>query len=315
MKLTIKDLQQRTLQIDFDESKTVEELKKQIEIEQGDKFSVASQRLIYAGKFLDDEKPLSKYNIKEDKFVVLMISQTFNQPKAQPTNLKALVDVTDKSQPQVSSGTEPKALIKEDDASTSSKDTVPYDVDAQVVDNIVEMGYSRSMVIQALQASFNDANRAVEYLLSEIPAKAQALTGQPLRAMPTQSAPNRNITSDDNPLAFLRNSQEFQKLREIVRNDVGALADAYVRIRNSNPDLFQLILGNEKAFLDLINEEDSPQENRPEIDVSLSDADLASIDRLKEFGFPEHEILAAFLACQKNEDQAADLLFQNRDQN
>lgn len=313
MKLTIKDLQQRTFEIDIDESKTVEELKKQIEIEQGDEFPVASQRLIYAGQFLVDEKPLSEYKIKEEKFLVLMPSKNaIDQSKIQAANLKDLTAVDDQS--QVSSGPEPKPLKKKDDASTSSMDTVPDDVDTQVVDNIVEMGYSRGMVIKALEASFNDANRAVEYLLSGIPEKAQALTGQPLRAMLNQSAPNPHPAAE-NPFAFLRNSPQFQKLREIVRNDIETLNDACNQIRNSNPELYRLILGNQQAFLDLINEDDPPQDNRTQSNPQLTDADLASINRLKEFGFPEHEILAVFLACEKDEGQAADLLFQHRDQN
>lgn len=305
MKLTIKDLKQRTFQIDIDESKTVEELKKQIEIEQGEQFSVASQRLIYAGQFLNNEKPLADYKIQEEKFIVLMPSQSaINQSMIQPA--KDITDVAGKSESEVSPGPEPITSNKKDDASasTSSKDTIPDGVDAQVVDNIVEMGYSRAMVIQALQASFNDADRAVEYLLSEIPAKAQALAGLPLRAMPTQS---------ENPLGFLRSSQEFQKLREMVRNDGETLLEACVEIRNSNPELYQLILGNQKAFLDLINEEDPPHGSPVASNLALTEADLASINRLKEFGFPEHEILAAFLACEKNEDQAADLLFRHRD--
>lgn len=296
MKLTIKDLQQRTFQIDIDESKTVEELKKQIEIEQGEEFSVALHRLIYAGQFLVDDKPLAEYKIKEDKFLVLMPSKT----------------AIDQSELQPAGEHTPKVITQ---TKIEKADSIPDGVDAQVVDNIVEMGYSRVMAIQALQASFNDADRAVEYLLSEIPVMAQALTGQPLRAIPAQSAENCNAPSE-NPLAFLRNSQEFRELRTLVRNDIETLQEACVQIAKSNPDLYRLILDNKDAFLDFINEEDPPNANDNADPVaSLSDADLASINRLKEFGFSEHDILAAFLACEKNEDQAADLLFQNRDQN
>lgn len=303
MKLTIKDLQQRTFKIDIDESKTVEELKKQIKLVRGEEFSVASQRLIYAGKFLVDDKFLSEYEIKEDKFLVLMPSKT--AIIKQSSNLKE-TDVAVKFQSKVSPGPEPKKITEDD--------TIPDDVNAKVVDTIVEMGYPRQYVIQALKASFNDADRAVEYLLSEIPGKAQALTGQPL-TMPTQ--PGNHHPASENPLAFLRDSEEFLKFREVVRNDIDILPEAMIQIRESNPNLYKLILGQEKAFMDLINEEDTPGINTASDvtpRISLTDADWVSINRLKELGFLEHEILAAFLACGKNEDQTADLLFQQRDQ-
>ncbi|MEQ2270411.1 UV excision repair protein RAD23 B, partial [Xenotaenia resolanae] len=50
MLITLKTLQQQTFKIDIDEEETVKTLKERIEQEKGkDIFSVAGQKLIYAG--------------------------------------------------------------------------------------------------------------------------------------------------------------------------------------------------------------------------------------------------------------------------
>lgn len=54
----------------------VKALKEKIEAEKGtESFPVAGQKLIYAGKILQDDTPIKEYKIDEKNFVVVMVSK------------------------------------------------------------------------------------------------------------------------------------------------------------------------------------------------------------------------------------------------
>ncbi|XP_036442552.1 RAD23 homolog A, nucleotide excision repair protein b [Colossoma macropomum] len=81
--ITLKTLQQQTFKIQIDEELTVRALKEQIEAEKGkEAYPIAGQKLIYAGKILNDDIPLKEYKIEEKNFVVVMVTKP--KPAAPP---------------------------------------------------------------------------------------------------------------------------------------------------------------------------------------------------------------------------------------
>ncbi|XP_050703191.1 UV excision repair protein RAD23 homolog B-like [Eriocheir sinensis] len=78
--LTLKNLQQQTFSVDIELSATVKALKEKVEKEKGSDYPAGGQKLIYAGKILQDDMTLDSYNIDDKKFLVIMVTK----PKAAP---------------------------------------------------------------------------------------------------------------------------------------------------------------------------------------------------------------------------------------
>lgn len=121
-----------------------------------------------------------------------------------------------------------------------------------MVTNIMEMGYSREMVEEALRASFNNPDRAVEYLLSGIPdgGNLEELdntggaggvggnVGEGIGAAATGGIDNINIppsSGDGNadPLAFLRSQPQFHQMRTLIHQNPELLNAALQQVNRS----------------------------------------------------------------------------------
>jgi UV excision repair protein RAD23 len=215
-----------------------------------------------------------------------------------------------------------------------------------MVQNIVDMGYEKSQVVLALKASYNTPERAIEYLLNGIPETLEyeeaslpvlpTSTVSPATLRPEQSteeassvAANQstgNESASSNPLDFLRNQDSFIQIKELLRRNPDMLNAVLQQLGQSNPQLLQVISQNQEAFIRMINESDAtPSGTVPTAGtgggltnmqgtIQVSQQDKEAIDRLKALGFPEHLVVQAYFACEKNENLAANfLLSQNFD--
>jgi UV excision repair protein RAD23 len=213
------------------------------------------------------------------------------------------------------------------------------------------MGYERDRVIAALRASFNNPDRAVEYLLTGIPGTAAhpPPTGgqqQPIVTLPGEAPATGEQQQrggeeidlggheegegeeHDDPFEYLRSHPMFAQMRRLVQQNPAVLPQLMQQIGQTNPDLLQLITNNQERFVEMLNEPvgqgeqhegagpdaegAAPPPGTAMIQVTLQERE--AIDRLKQLGFPEALVIQAYFACDKNENLAANFLLQQMEE-
>ena len=237
----------------------------------------------------------------------------------------------------------------------------------ETINNMMSMGFERDACVRALRAAFNNPDRAVEYLLTGIPENVMP-PAAPAAAAPTAApaasaapaAPAAPVASSGGPgpntqplnlfpeggvpggggggggegsgiLDFLRENPQFQAIRAMVQGNPQILQPMLAELQRQNPQLYQLISGNQEEFLRLLDEP-APEgvlENLAaglgdgggfgdggagEGQIEISEDEKAAIDRLAALGFEFERAAEAFFACGKNEELAANFLFDNAGQ-
>ncbi|XP_016380081.1 UV excision repair protein RAD23 homolog B-like [Sinocyclocheilus rhinocerous] len=278
MQITLKTLQQQTFKIDIDAEETVKALKEKIENEKGkDNFPVAGQKLIYAGKILNDDAALKEYKIDEKNFVVIMVAKPKAAPASVPSSAATAASAASSSTtttPTPSSETPSESATEEDKpASSAEPSSTPTSsspnanifeeatsalVTGQSYENMVTeimlMGYERDRVVAALRASFNNPDRAVEYLLTDIPAESEGSVGGAGALLLKVSFPNTGPVCAANPLEFLRNQPQFLQMRQIIQQNPSLLPALLQQIGRENPQLLQQISSHQEQFIQMLNE-------------------------------------------------------------
>lgn len=340
MQITLKTLQQQTFKVDVEPEETVSQLKTKIAKEKGEGFAEENQKLIYAGKILEDAKKIADYKIEESKFVVIMVTKAKaaskpaeSKPAATPASASAPTPAAPTTSEPAAAAASPEPMDtkateekKEESTATStpaststttaaptttstttsSTPAAPTSTPAtpatpaeapaaeqagaglresmlltgetyeRAIQEMMSMGFERDQVVRAMRASFNNPDRAVEYLLSGIPdipadtAPPPAAGGQQAPAAPppaSQPVPATQPTSTspttggggstanlDEPLAFLRSQPQFQQMRQLIQQNPNLLPPFLQQIRESNPRLLQIITENQERFVQMLNE-------------------------------------------------------------
>ncbi|KAL9602587.1 MAG: hypothetical protein Q9219_001731 [cf. Caloplaca sp. 3 TL-2023] len=112
-------------------------------------------------------------------------------------------------------------------------------------------------------------------------------------------------------LDFLRNNPQFQQLRQIVQSQPQMLEPILQQVGAGNPQLAQIIQEHPDQFLQLLGEEadnDAPAPPGAQ-EVFVNEDEREAIERLCRLGFDRDMVIQAYFACDKNEELAANFLF------
>ncbi|KAL2219794.1 putative UV excision repair protein [Thermoascus aurantiacus ATCC 26904] len=117
-------------------------------------------------------------------------------------------------------------------------------------------------------------------------------------------------------LDFLRNNPHFQQLRQLVQQQPHMLEPILQQVAAGNPQLAQLIGQNQEQFLQLLSEDIDDDTTLPPGThaISVTEEERDAIERLCRLGFPRDSVIQAYFACDKNEELAANFLFDQPDE-
>ncbi|KAK5682026.1 UV excision repair protein rad23 [Elasticomyces elasticus] len=85
------------------------------------------------------------------------------------------------------------------------------------------------------------------------------------------------------------------------------------QVAAGNPQIAQLIGQNEEQFLQLLSEDGDDVLPPGTQTISVTEEERDAIERLCRLGFSRDLVIQAYFACDKNEELAANYLFENPD--
>jgi UV excision repair protein RAD23 len=273
---------------------------------------------------------MKEYEVKDGDFFVLMVTKA-------KTVSKAPVKEVSKEEKKAVAKEEPPAQKKAENVpakSSTPSESVPAVIPGignpsslvsgseyeQTVNNLVEMGFERPQIVQAMKAAFNNPDRAVEYLMNGIP---DSVVGQ-INAVPPAAGDSTGQNVAQAGEDFDQFQSQLSQLRELIRHQPHLLEPMLQQLGQSNPEMMQLIGSNPGAFMDFLTAQEGAEfesgenmtesaegaETAPSENViALGPSDVEAIQRLCALGFDRNQALEAYIACDKNEELAANYLF------
>ena len=312
MKLILKNLKQVQYNVEIEsEKKTIKDLKDEIEKAHG--FDASQIKLLHNGKVLDDSKTLEEYQIKNENVIIMM-------------NTKPKQKEIPKPEEQPKAEEKPKVEPEKKDEAPKQPEPQPEKPKenyTEKINSLIDMGYDKEKVERAINAANGNLDKAIDFLNSgNIPS---------VEPQNQQSQPSQTSSTRTNLPMELRKNASLIKI--ICKDNPDRIFNFLNNLKIRNPALLSKIKEREQEFKELlvspISQEDinnfkqfetdfqgilGPGGRRPgQVEIRLTQEESEAVKRLKELGnFSQAEVLQAYIACDKNEEMAANYLFEQK---
>ena len=126
----------------------------------------------------------------------------------------------------------------------------PDEFPAEVVNNLIALGFPESSVRACLRAADGNPDVAVEFLMNGIPPGIGSGVG--VTAVGGSTASDNG--GEGGPLETLRRHPQFDALRRLVQTNPSMLQAVLTQIGQQQPELLDAINANQALFLEMMNE-------------------------------------------------------------
>nr|BAN39496.1 RAD23 protein, putative [Entamoeba histolytica] len=314
MKIIVKTIQGILNEYEIEpETTTVGELEGMINAKQG--IDIQNISLIYKSRMLkDNAQNLGGLGINEGDSIVMVVKKSaVPPPKLAPVTQPETHSTEPIQQPTTQPITTNQPSTQPVDIFQSQqRQTVNVEPTEENINHLVEMGFLRDDAIKALRKSQNNTAIAADFLISGV--DLDNIPDQPAGSYeeyPQEPGSILNLTKDQ----FI----------ELCREQPQIIESFIQHVESENPSAAQLIRNNPGMIYDIIKSQTNdnrvpsepqhtqPQPNHAPSQPQLSPEDNAAIDRLCGLGFGRSQCLQAYIACDKNEQLAANFLLDGFD--
>jgi Holliday junction resolvasome RuvABC DNA-binding subunit len=336
MKLIIKSLKQKLYEIDLQDDKdlTIYDIKTKLEETHG--FDKASLKLLFNGKVLSDPENLSTYSI-EDGSVIAMLSCKVKPINTMKEEVKEEEKVYDNTEDIKSYKAELAELINmgynEKEAESAidlAQGNVSLAVDYLLAekaliknsdDNILQISAS---IVKVLSKDKPKQLRKILLSLKKLYPSAYEAVRQREEEFGHLLEEPLNEQDEANYKNFLENykkqkqaSKEQNKKETIPNKDNLNKTNTKDIKKVTNPVKSSTTTGTAtkatKPVNAVTNTTSATNNATPAKKIiKLPKKDFEAVNRLKEFGFTQKDVLEAYFACDKNEELAANFLFDTK---
>lgn len=274
---------------------------------------------------------------------IIQSDSTSQENKPEVQNVQNVTSNVQSSQPQVQNVQAPAPIQGYQPSSIPGVPLSELELFESNLKSLTDMGFDREQSIRCLRAGLNDVNSASEFLLSGfIPEQllpladgtVPLLTQQEIQTLQRQQQQQQQSQRSGNPLAnllgqgeqsespinslsnqFQNTGTDFETIRRAIQQNPQLLEPILQSIQHENPEIFELIQRDPQAFIQLLNQPIPEQENQPRHSgrqvrtIQITPEEAEAIARLEDLGFDRQIAAQAYFACERDENAAANLLF------